>query len=121
MQEVWFAGCHSDVGGGSVEDTFRYSLGDISLRWMVKQVRLSGCGIMFDPAALIRADIIISDTNHPGPTQSTVEQVWRGRESDVEGATVSSPSGGGGSEENLIQKKKELEDAEQQDFKRCIM
>jgi len=58
--EVWFAGCHSDVGGGAVKDTVRYSLADISLRWMVKQVILSQCGIKFDAAALRRHDIDIS-------------------------------------------------------------
>ena len=28
MEEVWFAGCHSDVGGGAVEDAVRYLLAD---------------------------------------------------------------------------------------------
>ncbi|KAF9793319.1 hypothetical protein BJ322DRAFT_996824 [Thelephora terrestris] len=61
VEEVWFAGCHADVGGGTVADDCRYSLADISLRWMVKQVILSQCGILFDLAALRRADIDISN------------------------------------------------------------
>ena len=108
MQEVWFAGCHSDVGGGAVEDTVRYSLGDISLRWMVKQVVLSQCGILFDTAALRRADIDILTTVLANPTQQTMGQHWR-RESGVEASTVSSalltPSSEGyGSEEDMIRR-----------------
>ncbi|KAG9089298.1 hypothetical protein FRC06_001632, partial [Ceratobasidium sp. 370] len=34
VKEVWFAGCHSDVGGGSVLDTTPHSLSNITLRWM---------------------------------------------------------------------------------------
>jgi len=78
VQEVWFSGCHSDVGGGSVEDAVRYSLGDISLRWMIKQVRLSGCRIEFDPKALRAAEIEIVDIFLPSPAQQTVEQLRDG-------------------------------------------
>ena len=101
VQEVWFSGCHSDVGGGAVRDTVRYSLGDISLRWMVKQVILSHRGIRFDVAALRRADIDISTIFLAGPAQQTVDQLWR-RKSEAEAVTISSallaPSGedGGG-------------------------
>ena len=105
MQEVWFAGCHSDVGGGSVEDTVRYSLGDISLRWMVKQVVLSRCGIRFDAAALRRADIDIS-TVLADPTHQTLGQL-RGRKPKAETGTVSSASqvsGENSSKEDLIPK-----------------
>jgi len=103
VQEVWFAGCHSDVSAGTVEDTVRYSLGNVSLRWMVKQVILSECGIRFDAAALRRAGIDDSAIVHAGLVQPTVEQLWR-RESNVEGATVSSPSGEGDSEEDMIRR-----------------
>lgn len=48
--EVWFAGCHSDVGAGAVEDKVT-QLGNVSLEWMVKQVTLSQCGIKFDASA----------------------------------------------------------------------
>jgi len=110
MQEVWFAGCHSDVGGGAVEDAVRYSLGDISLRWMVKQVILSQCGIKFDTIALRRADIDVSTIFLTGPEQQTVEQLWR-RKSEAEAVTISStpltPSGEGDSGEDMIQKGKE--------------
>lgn len=55
--EVWFAGCHGDVGGGSVSNNTPHCLADISLRWMVRQVVLSQCGILFDQDALRRANI----------------------------------------------------------------
>ncbi|KAJ3896907.1 hypothetical protein GG344DRAFT_35753 [Lentinula edodes] len=50
--EVWFAGCHSDIGGGSVSNSTKQSLSNISLRWMVRQVMESQCGIKFNENAL---------------------------------------------------------------------
>ncbi|TFK23045.1 hypothetical protein FA15DRAFT_670876 [Coprinopsis marcescibilis] len=55
--EVWFTGCHSDVGGGSVHNSQVRNLGNISLRWMVREILASGCGIKFDSEALARANI----------------------------------------------------------------
>ena len=116
VQEVWFTGCHSDVGGGGVRDTVRYSLGDISLRWMVKQVILSQCGIRFDAAAMRRADIDISTIILADPMQQTVDQIWR-RKSEAEAVTISSglltPSGGGGSGGDVVPKGKEKDVEEQ--------
>ena len=101
VQEVWFAGCHSDVGGGAVEDTVRYSLGDISLRWMVKQVQLSDCGIIFDDVALRKADIDVSPVFTTGPARQTV---------GVSSAPLI-PFGEDDSEEDIIHewKKKDIE------------
>ncbi|KAF5337742.1 hypothetical protein D9758_016028 [Tetrapyrgos nigripes] len=47
VQEVWFAGCHCDVGGGAVPNETRNSLSRIPLRWMIRQCFLTGTGIMF--------------------------------------------------------------------------
>ncbi|KAF9460648.1 hypothetical protein BDZ94DRAFT_888541 [Collybia nuda] len=47
VEEVWFSGCHSDVGGGAVHHGIRHSLARISLRWMVRQCFLTGTGIIF--------------------------------------------------------------------------
>jgi len=55
--EVWFSGCHSDIGGGSVTNGVDRSLADITLRWMVRQIMVSTCGVMFLPDALARAAI----------------------------------------------------------------
>src|SRR5680860_226505 len=42
LRQVWFAGVHSDVGGGYLES----ELSDIALCWMTKQARL--CGLAFN-------------------------------------------------------------------------
>ncbi|EUC61649.1 DUF2235 domain protein [Rhizoctonia solani AG-3 Rhs1AP] len=47
VEEVWFAGAHTDVGGGSVKNGERYSLARISLRWMIRQCFNCDTGIMF--------------------------------------------------------------------------
>jgi len=60
VNETWFAGGHSDVGGGAVDNSVVHSLSDIPLRWMIRQVVLSQVGILFDPEALVRADIDIA-------------------------------------------------------------
>ncbi|KAF9242615.1 hypothetical protein BU15DRAFT_43880 [Melanogaster broomeanus] len=67
--EVWFSGCHSDVGGGNVQDDVKVSLAQIPLRWMVEQVIESQCGIHFDTEALARIGYTTpprdSDPQHP--------------------------------------------------------
>jgi uncharacterized protein (DUF2235 family) len=42
VQQVWFSGVHSEVGGG----TDHNALSDITLRWMAEQARLAG--LMFE-------------------------------------------------------------------------
>jgi len=65
--EVWFAGCHCDVGGGVVKDSTQYSLSNLSLRWMVKECIEAQCGVLFDAAGLraigIQPQIFSSDPN----------------------------------------------------------
>lgn len=63
--EVWFAGCHCDVGGGSVPNDSRHNIARIPLRWMIRQCFLCNTGIRFhaellrtvglDPASLFPA------------------------------------------------------------------
>ncbi|KAG8925454.1 hypothetical protein FRC02_009651 [Tulasnella sp. 418] len=38
IKEVWFAGCHADVGGGSVSNAITNSLAGPSLRWMLNEI-----------------------------------------------------------------------------------
>ncbi|KAK0202259.1 hypothetical protein DFS33DRAFT_1353759 [Desarmillaria ectypa] len=52
VEEVWFAGCHCDVGGGSVRNSTRYSLSRIPLRWMIRECFKAETGIMFDSERL---------------------------------------------------------------------
>ncbi|KAK7044791.1 hypothetical protein R3P38DRAFT_3308605 [Favolaschia claudopus] len=50
--EVWFAGCHCDVGGGSVPNDTRHNLARIPLRWMIRECFKADTGIMFDSRRL---------------------------------------------------------------------
>ncbi|KAI6154266.1 hypothetical protein BKA82DRAFT_4099354 [Pisolithus tinctorius] len=47
FDEVWFAGCHCDVGGGSVKNGTRNSLARIPLRWMIREIFKTEIGILF--------------------------------------------------------------------------
>ncbi|KAF8899389.1 hypothetical protein BD779DRAFT_1431850 [Infundibulicybe gibba] len=47
VEEVWFAGCHCDVGGGAVKNEIHNNLARIPLRWMVRQCFLLNTGILF--------------------------------------------------------------------------
>ncbi|KZS92702.1 hypothetical protein SISNIDRAFT_466593 [Sistotremastrum niveocremeum HHB9708] len=51
-KEVWFAGCHCDVGGGSVKNDVKTNLAMIPLRWMIKETIETETGILFDLAQL---------------------------------------------------------------------
>ncbi|TCD62857.1 hypothetical protein EIP91_006338 [Steccherinum ochraceum] len=55
VKEVWFAGVHTDVGGGSVPNGTRYSLARIPLRWMIRECFKCNTGILFDAAQLQQA------------------------------------------------------------------
>ncbi|KAJ6530943.1 hypothetical protein DFH09DRAFT_1183741 [Mycena vulgaris] len=50
--EVWFAGCHCDVGGGSVQNDTRHSLARIPLRWMIRECFQAQTGMIFDAQRL---------------------------------------------------------------------
>ena len=38
VKEVWFAGCHADVGGGAVDETEQNLLSNNSFRWMINEL-----------------------------------------------------------------------------------
>ena len=46
-----------DIGGGAVPNSTQHSLADITLRWMVRQVVDSTCGVLFVKDALDQLDI----------------------------------------------------------------
>lgn len=50
LEQVWFAGTHSDIGGGNPDPT----LSEIPLRWMTDRAR--SCGLEFRPGAFQAAD-----------------------------------------------------------------
>ncbi|TFK61376.1 hypothetical protein BDN72DRAFT_849746 [Pluteus cervinus] len=76
VDEVWFSGCHADVGGGS--DPLSIRLSRISLAWMIKQCTLTQTGILFDPDALQELNIdpinlTIRESNLPLPASKALE------------------------------------------------
>jgi uncharacterized protein (DUF2235 family) len=56
VEQVWFAGVHSDVGGGYTET----DLSDITLKWMID--RASSCGLVIDTTI---ADGLVGDPCGP--------------------------------------------------------
>ncbi|KAJ7704860.1 hypothetical protein B0H17DRAFT_921007, partial [Mycena rosella] len=52
VDEVWFAGCYCDVGGGSVDNETQRTLALIPLRWMVRECFKTDSGIMFNSEGL---------------------------------------------------------------------
>ncbi|KAG9120358.1 hypothetical protein FRC07_004178, partial [Ceratobasidium sp. 392] len=52
VKEVWFAGAHCDVGGGSVPNETTHSLARIPLRWMIRECFVNNTGILFHSAEL---------------------------------------------------------------------
>jgi uncharacterized protein (DUF2235 family) len=52
VKEVWFIGCHADIGGGSEPNTARHMLSRIPLRWMLRQCFECDTGILFDTVRL---------------------------------------------------------------------
>ncbi|KAF9461536.1 hypothetical protein BDZ94DRAFT_1167539 [Collybia nuda] len=69
--EVWFSGCHCDVGGGSVKNGTPYSLARIPLRWMIRECFKTETGILFSSEALNRVGIdpetLLKDYQRPPP------------------------------------------------------
>jgi hypothetical protein len=47
LEQVWFAGCHSDVGGGYADT----ALSDLSLGWLTERAR--SCGLVFRKGAFV--------------------------------------------------------------------
>jgi hypothetical protein len=65
VKEVWFAGCHCDIGGGSVKNNTRNSLARIPLRWMIRECFRTNIGIIFDKDMLKSHIGLDADTLYP--------------------------------------------------------
>ncbi|KAG7086992.1 hypothetical protein E1B28_012970 [Marasmius oreades] len=66
IEEVWFAGCHCDVGGGSVSNDTKPNLARIPLRWMIRECFRTNTGIMFHADLL--EDVMGVDSSALYPT-----------------------------------------------------
>ncbi|KAG8923503.1 hypothetical protein FRC00_006176 [Tulasnella sp. 408] len=51
VKEVWFSGCHTDVGGGSVKNDTTNRLANISLCWMLNEIVKADANILFKEGA----------------------------------------------------------------------
>jgi uncharacterized protein (DUF2235 family) len=82
IYEVWFMGCHCDVGGGAVPNGTRNALARIPLRWMIRQCFLANTGIMFH-AERLKTIGIDPDSLYPlvkpRPPPLTIEKLDRSR------------------------------------------
>ncbi|KAF8625941.1 hypothetical protein AX17_006667 [Amanita inopinata Kibby_2008] len=47
VKEVWFSGCHCDIGGGAVSNETIINLARIPLRWMIRECFRRKSGILF--------------------------------------------------------------------------
>lgn len=81
--DVWFAGCHADVGGGAVPNENRHKLSNIPLRWMIRQCFETNSGIVFNTKKLVEMGLDVHmlwpkyhklDPPILGPPPSLLEQ-----------------------------------------------
>ncbi|KAI4716939.1 hypothetical protein E4T48_06872 [Aureobasidium sp. EXF-10727] len=85
--EVWFSGCHADVGGGAVANEERHKPSQIPLRWMMRQCFECNTGIIFDTHRLAEEGLdvhmlypIYQRLEMPtvGPSPNTMEKYHQG-------------------------------------------
>jgi len=67
VQEVWFAGVHTDVGGGSVKNDTPHALARIPLRWMIRECFNCDTGLIFDAVMLQQLGLAIHVHGKSGP------------------------------------------------------
>jgi Uncharacterized alpha/beta hydrolase domain (DUF2235) len=65
LDQIWFAGCHSDVGGSYLEEESRLS--DIALKWMVEE--LKAC----IPSIIINEELLVTSAD---PLGLQHDEVW---------------------------------------------
>lgn len=73
LQQVWFAGTHSDVGGGY--PAAESGLANIALRWMLDEAQAKG--LLLDPERV--ASVLARPENQPdpaGPLHESLEGAW---------------------------------------------
>ncbi|THH07713.1 hypothetical protein EW145_g3192 [Phellinidium pouzarii] len=91
VQEVWFAGCHCDVGGGSISNFNANSLARISLRWMVRECIRANTGILFEEN---RLRVLVLDSSLVSLSPTTLPQTFLAEEHVLDlGEEVQAPKG----------------------------
>ncbi|KAF9651414.1 hypothetical protein BDM02DRAFT_3091324 [Thelephora ganbajun] len=90
IEEVFFAGAHCDVGGGSVKNGERHSLARITLRWMIRECFKTDTGIIFD-AHMLRHEVgldIDSILKAPQPLFPSTLHLRRPTGAELEGFSL---------------------------------
>lgn len=105
--EVWFMGCHADVGGGAVPNSERHMLSRIPLRWMIRQCFECDTGILFHTERLAEKGLdvhtlwpVYTPVKRPvvGPSPATMEKYEAGELEPLEirGTALSARQKSGG-------------------------
>ncbi|KIO29821.1 hypothetical protein M407DRAFT_226348 [Tulasnella calospora MUT 4182] len=80
VKEVWFAGCHADVGGGSAHNNKTNTLANPSLVWMVNEILAADAPILFKKRAFEDMPafdaLMIKDANAPMYDQLQRKKIW---------------------------------------------
>lgn len=80
IRQVWFAGCHSDVGGGFVED--QSALSKFPLLWMLEQAKQHGLRIRTDMVNhIVRGQPRVNSRTYTkpdatGPLHKSLNSLW---------------------------------------------
>ncbi|KAI0248360.1 hypothetical protein BJV78DRAFT_1131681 [Lactifluus subvellereus] len=85
MKEVWFAGCHSDVGGGAALDSAAHALANIPLRWMIEQIVGADCPILLDLSVFARWNIPVAIVQQGYSSRSQGRSAPKSGERDGDG------------------------------------
>ncbi|KIK60797.1 hypothetical protein GYMLUDRAFT_200122 [Collybiopsis luxurians FD-317 M1] len=88
VEEVWFSGCHCDVGGGAVKNDTRNALARIPLRWMIRECFKAKTGILFHRELLWKAGL---DPGSLAPRASERPPVPYSNQSEAGSSTLNSP------------------------------
>ncbi|KAF8829500.1 hypothetical protein HHX47_DHR3000528 [Lentinula edodes] len=105
VQEVWFAGCHCDIGGGAVKNDTRNSLARIPLRWMIRECFKVGTGIMFHQEILKQVGLDpegLWPHIRERPPHATAGLYYQDRYTSVAGTSANMPSSSEGQRSTIL-------------------
>ncbi|KAL3476168.1 hypothetical protein BJX99DRAFT_247023 [Aspergillus californicus] len=90
IEEVWFPGCHADIGGGWEARPGQCSLSEVPLLWMVHNAQKAG--LRFDPVKLEKFGCLTGDqAARPESSYNQLDSVGHGEtstEESVSGARI---------------------------------
>lgn len=95
VEQVWFPGVHSDVGGGyGAASPGRTAIADLSLAWMVTRIRQYGAGLLIADPPVVSTAVDKPHDSLPGFVVSQMRPAYRlidGRSMDDPPFTVHWP------------------------------